>query len=99
MARAGGPKSRVAFTFTDETLSGEETMATRTKRCGFDSFEGIAGDDLWRRYLPGEPHLVIGGCELAELDRRHVERFGRAGRLRHAALLRGRIGGCASCSP
>lgn len=56
MARAGGPKSRVAFTFADEALSGEETMAARTKRCGFASFEGIAGDALWRRYLPGDPH-------------------------------------------
>lgn len=56
MASAGGPRSRVAFTFVDESHVGIESMATRTKRCGFASFEAVAGDDLWRRYLPGEPH-------------------------------------------
>jgi methyltransferase (TIGR00027 family) len=55
MARAGGPRSRVAFTFTDESHMGDERMATRTKRCGFAAFEDFAGDALWRRYLPGEP--------------------------------------------
>jgi methyltransferase (TIGR00027 family) len=56
MASAGGPRSRVAFTFADEAHLGDETMAARTKRCGFASFEDLAGDALWRRYLPGEPH-------------------------------------------
>lgn len=55
MATAGGPRSRVAFTFADEAHVGTEAMALRTKRCGFASFESVAGDDLWRRYLPGEP--------------------------------------------
>jgi methyltransferase (TIGR00027 family) len=56
MATAGGPRSRVAFTFADETFFGKETMGARTRRCGFASCEAIASDALWRRYLPGEPH-------------------------------------------
>jgi methyltransferase (TIGR00027 family) len=56
MASAGGARSRVAMTFADEGYLGEETIAARTKRCGFASFDELAGDALWRRYLPGEPH-------------------------------------------
>ncbi|HVJ89366.1 MAG TPA: SAM-dependent methyltransferase [Labilithrix sp.] len=56
IAAAGGPRSRLAFTFADEAHLGTEAMAARTKRCGFASFECAAGDELWRRYLPGEPH-------------------------------------------
>jgi methyltransferase (TIGR00027 family) len=56
VATAGGPRSRVAFTFADEAQLGTEAMAVRTKRCGFASFDELAGDDLWRRHLPGEPH-------------------------------------------
>ena len=55
MARAGGPGSRVAFTFADEAHLGEESMRARTKRCGFASLYDLAGDALWRKYLPGEP--------------------------------------------
>jgi methyltransferase (TIGR00027 family) len=56
MASAGGPRSRVAFTFVDDAHLGQQATGARTKRCGFASFEEIAGDGLWRRYLPGEPH-------------------------------------------
>lgn len=56
MATAGGPRSRLAFTFADEAHLGMEAMSARTKRCGFASLEALAGDALWRRYLPGEPH-------------------------------------------
>lgn len=52
----GGPRSRLAFTFADEAHLGTEPMAARTKRCGFAGFESASGDELWRRYLPGEPH-------------------------------------------
>jgi methyltransferase (TIGR00027 family) len=55
MASVGGPRSRVACTFADEAYLGHEMMAARTRRCGFASFEDLAGDALWRRYLPGEP--------------------------------------------
>jgi hypothetical protein len=33
-----------------------DTATDRTRRAGFRSCEEIAGDDLWRRYLSGEPH-------------------------------------------
>ena len=56
MASVGGPGTRLAFTFVDEAFFGKEPMAARTKRCGFASCEEIAGDHLWRRHLPGEPH-------------------------------------------
>lgn len=56
MAKVGGPGSRVALTFADEAHLGTEPMATRTKRCGYATFESIAGDALWRMYLPSEPH-------------------------------------------
>lgn len=56
MAHAGGPGSRVAFTFADETVTGTENMTARTRRCGFASCEEVSGDALWRRYLSGEPH-------------------------------------------
>jgi methyltransferase (TIGR00027 family) len=55
MASVGGPRSRVALTFADESHLGVESMAVRAKRCGFASFEAVAGDEQWRRYLPGEP--------------------------------------------
>ncbi len=56
MASAGGPRSRVAFQFLDDSLSGGETMVARTRRCGFASCEEIGADVLWRRHLQGEPH-------------------------------------------
>ncbi len=55
MARVGGPRTRVGLTYADEAHVGSESMVTRTKRCGFASLEAVAGDALWRRYLPGEP--------------------------------------------
>lgn len=55
MAGVGGPRSRVGFTFADEAHLGQEPMSARTRRCGFASCEALAGDALWRRYLPGEP--------------------------------------------
>jgi hypothetical protein len=33
-----------------------DTATDRTRRAGFRSCEEIAGDDLWRGYLRGEPH-------------------------------------------
>jgi methyltransferase (TIGR00027 family) len=44
MASTGGPRSRVAFTFADEAHLGQEKMDTRTKRCGFASYEAVAMD-------------------------------------------------------
>lgn len=54
MAKAGGPGGRVVFTFGAFTFD-PETAAERARRAGFTSCEEHGGDDLWRRYLPGEP--------------------------------------------
>jgi hypothetical protein len=55
MAGAGGARSRVVFTFGQIGFE-TDTATDRTHRAGFCSCEEIAGDDLWRRYLAGEPH-------------------------------------------
>lgn len=55
MARTGGPRTRVVFTFGEGTFE-PETAAERTRRAGFSSCEQLGGDQLWRRYLPGDPH-------------------------------------------
>ncbi len=55
MASEGGPRSRVVFTFGMGSFD-PDTAAERTRRTGFESCEELAGDELWRRYLPGEPH-------------------------------------------
>lgn len=54
MATAG-PGTRVAFTFGEGTFGGL-SPAERTKRCGFSTCEHFGSDELWRMYLPGEPH-------------------------------------------
>lgn len=55
MASVGGPHTRVAFTFGEGTFA-PETAAERTRRAGFSSCEEVGGDDLWRRYLGGDPY-------------------------------------------
>jgi methyltransferase (TIGR00027 family) len=55
MASEGGPGSRLAFMFGQGSFD-PDTAAARTRRAGFSSCEEIAGDELWRRYLPGDPH-------------------------------------------
>jgi methyltransferase (TIGR00027 family) len=55
MAEAGGAGSRLVFTFGQIGFE-SDTATDRTRRAGFGSCEEIAGDELWRRYLPGEPH-------------------------------------------
>jgi methyltransferase (TIGR00027 family) len=54
MATEGGPRSRLVFTFAESTFD-PDTAAERTGRAGFSSCEEFGGDELWRRYLPGEP--------------------------------------------
>ena len=41
--------------FGERTIA-PETVVEVTRRAGFSSCEEIAGDELWRRYLPGAPH-------------------------------------------
>jgi methyltransferase (TIGR00027 family) len=57
MAHEGGPRSRLVFTFGQGSFE-PETAAECTRRTGFSSCEEIAGDELWRRYLPGDPHAM-----------------------------------------
>lgn len=55
MARAGGRGSRLVFTFGEGSFS-PETAGERAERAGFSSCRELAGDELWRRYLPDTPH-------------------------------------------
>lgn len=55
MATAGGPRSRVVFTFSHIGFE-TDTATARARRAGFGACEELAGDELWRRYLVGEPH-------------------------------------------
>ncbi len=55
MASEGGPRSRLVFTYGEGSFD-PETAAERTRRAGFRSCQELAGDELWRRYLPGEPY-------------------------------------------
>lgn len=55
MASVGGPGSLLAFTFGVGIFE-PDTASEVTRRAGFSACEESAGDELWRRYLPGEPH-------------------------------------------
>jgi methyltransferase (TIGR00027 family) len=55
MARTGGPRSRLVFTYGEGSFA-PETVSTRTRRAGFSSCEEVGSDELWRRYLAGDPH-------------------------------------------
>jgi methyltransferase (TIGR00027 family) len=55
MASAGGPGTRLVFTYADERAVLDDT-ASRTRRAGFSSMHGWGSDELWPRYLPGDPH-------------------------------------------
>jgi methyltransferase (TIGR00027 family) len=59
MARAGGPGSRLVFTFGPATFD-PETPEHAVLRFGFARFEELGLDDIWRKYLPGEPHENAG---------------------------------------
>ena len=54
-ASAGGSRSRLVFTFGQSSFA-PDTAAERLRRIGFSACQEIAADELWRRYLPGEPH-------------------------------------------
>jgi methyltransferase (TIGR00027 family) len=55
VASAGGARSRLVFTFGSNSFE-PDTAAERLRRMGFRSCEEIAGDELSRRYLAGDPH-------------------------------------------
>jgi methyltransferase (TIGR00027 family) len=58
MAQAGGPRGRVVVTHVDSSLDSSlnPDVMTATKRAGFARCREFASDELWRRFLPGEPH-------------------------------------------
>ena len=63
MASQGGPRSRVVFTYGEATFD-PDTAAERTRRAGFSSCEEVAGDELWRRYLAGDPPPSLSAMRL-----------------------------------
>jgi len=63
MTRIGGRGSRLVFDFAS-VLFEPETAQELTQRGGFTAFEEIGYDDLWRRYLPGEPHPNASVCRM-----------------------------------
>jgi methyltransferase (TIGR00027 family) len=59
MVRAGGPGSRLVFTFGEGSFH-PDSARERTRRCGFSECTELGLDEVWRRYLPGEPHPSAG---------------------------------------
>ncbi len=58
MASAGGPGTRVVFTYSDISLD-PYPARVRALRAGFTSFEEYTFDVLWRRHLPGDPPPAV----------------------------------------
>jgi hypothetical protein len=52
MAREGGPRSRLVFTYGNGTFDPD----TAAGRAGFSSCQELGGDELWRRYLRAEAY-------------------------------------------
>lgn len=55
MARVGGAGTRLSFDFGRPRFDAGEIEA-RVARAGFAECQDIGLDEVWRRYLPGEPH-------------------------------------------
>ena len=55
MASEGGPRARVVLTYGQPNFEPDGAVA-HVRRAGFSTCEELTGDDLWRRYLPGDPH-------------------------------------------
>lgn len=55
MASIGAEGSRLIFDFSDYSLDSGQ-LAARLQRAGFSGFQDIRFDELWRRYLRGDPH-------------------------------------------
>lgn len=54
MARAGGPGSRLVFTYYDSVFE-PERVEDHLRKAGWDAFEEHDGAALWRAHLAGEP--------------------------------------------
>ncbi|MFO0548699.1 MAG: SAM-dependent methyltransferase [Polyangiaceae bacterium] len=55
MVKAGGPESRVAFTFGPWSFDPDGARA-RLMHLGFRACDELNGEELWRRYWTTEPH-------------------------------------------
>ncbi len=55
MRRGGGSRSRVVFDMSDG-LFDPSTPEQFVGEAGFPRLTAVGFDELWRRYLPGEPH-------------------------------------------
>jgi methyltransferase (TIGR00027 family) len=55
MRRVGGDNARVVFDMTD-ALFDPSTPEQFAKDAGFQHLSSVGFEELWRRYLPGEPH-------------------------------------------
>jgi methyltransferase (TIGR00027 family) len=66
MVRAGGPGSRLVFTFGFQSFDPGSALE-RTRRAGFTTCEEVGADEVCRRYLPTPPHPYA-----------HVARLGTA---------------------
>jgi len=64
MVRAGGPTTRVAFTWAQPSID-PDSLEQRTTRAGFTRCEDVGSDELWRRHLPGEPPFIATMSRLA----------------------------------
>lgn len=63
MVRIGGAGSRLVFDFASAVVD-PETVLTRARRAGFAACEEVGLDEVWRRYLPGEPHENAWVCRM-----------------------------------
>lgn len=64
LAAFGAPGSRLVFDVGARAFH-PETVAEHTVGAGWASCDAHGGDELWRRYLPGEPHPSSPAVQLA----------------------------------
>jgi methyltransferase (TIGR00027 family) len=68
MATLLGAGSQVVFD-VGTSFFDPDTIAAHVSRAGFSSCEVYGGDDLWRRYLTGEPHASAGVFRMVVANR------------------------------
>ena len=71
LAGLGGAGSQVVFDVGTRFFH-PETVVDHATRAGFASCASHGGDELWRRYLPGEPHAAASSFRVAVARRRAV---------------------------
>lgn len=68
MATVGASGTRVVFD-VGASFFGPETVTDHALRAGFTSCEAHGADELWRRYLPGDPHPAAWVFRMAVVQR------------------------------